>query len=272
MNNPLITVIIPVYNGAKSLKKALESVLSQRYTYWELLVINDGSSDNSEEIILNFAKIDNRIKYIKNSNNLGIQKTRNIALGMAQGEYIAEIDQDDEWLDVDKLKKQVDFLDSNKDYALVGTGVIVVDENEIEIARYLMPENDREIRNKILRRNCFIHSSVMYRTKAIIDIGGYTVEKMSEDHDLWLRIGHLGKFYNLQEYCVKYLYSPKGYNSQDKFVRLKQNLLFIKEHKDFYPNSIQAFILGWIKIFFYPIFKYAPTRIKGLFLKLHKKL
>lgn len=272
MNNPLITIILPVYNGSRSLKKAIESVLAQSYIDWELLIINDGSSDNSEEIALDFVKNNTRVKYVKNSNNQGVQKTRNIALEMVKGEYVAEIDQDDEWLDKNKLAKQIEFLKKNKDYVLVGTGVVVVGEDGSPIARYLMPETDTEIRNKILRMNPFIHSSVMYPTKIIKDVGGYTIEKMSEDHDLWLRIGRLGKFKNLPEYSVKYLYSPKGYNSQDKFIRLKQNLLFIKEHKDYYPNYFQALILGWGKILFYPIFKYAPLGLKGILLKFHKKL
>ena len=135
-----------------------------------------------------------------------------------------------------------------------------------------MPETDMGIRAKILRANCFIHSSVMYRAKMVKDIGGYTIEKMSEDHDLWLRLGRVGKFMNFQEYSVQYCFSPKGYNSQDKFLRLKQNLLFAKEHKDFYPNYLPAIILGWIKICFYPIFNLMPTKAKGLFLKLHKKI
>ncbi len=272
MKFPLVSIILPTYNGANSIKNALNSVLAQSYVNWELLVINDDSSDNTEDIILDFIEHDNRIKYLKNGHNLGVQKTRNLALGTAQNEYIAEIDQDDEWLDIDKLKKQVEFLENNQDYVLVGTGVIVVDEKGIEIARYLMPETDVEIRAKILRTNCFIHSSVMYRTKKVKDIDGYTVEKMSEDHDLWLRLGRVGKFINFQEYSVQYCFSPKGYNSQDKFLRLKQNLLFVEEHKDFYPNSLSAVILGWIKIFFYPIFNLMPARLKGIFLKLHKKM
>jgi len=269
---PLISIIMPAHNGAKWIKKAILSVLPQSYADFEFIIINDDSSDNTEEIVTDFAKHDKRIKYIKNDHNLGVQKTRNIALGMAQGEYIAEIDQDDEWVDNNKLKKQVEFLEKNNDYVLIGTGVIVVDEDDSEIARYLMPETDPEIRKKILRANCFIHSTVLYRTKLVKEIGGYTVTKMSEDHDLWLRLGRIGKFTNLQEFSAKYLFNPKGYNSQDKFLRLKQNLLFAREHKDFYPNYFFAIILGWAKICFYPVFNLMPMKIKGMFLKLHKKI
>ncbi|MDP1728620.1 MAG: glycosyltransferase family 2 protein, partial [archaeon] len=272
MNTALITIILPTYNGVKWIEKAIQSVLAQSFINFEFIIINDGSIDNTEEIVLKFEQQDRRIKYFKNEHNLGVQRTRNLALNKAQGKYIAEIDQDDQWVDKDKLKKQVEFLENNKEYVLIGTGVVVIDGNGMEIARYLMPETDLEIRKKILRANCFIHSSVLYRTKLVKEMGGYNPVKMSEDHDLWLRLGRRGKFMNSQEYSVKYLFSTGGYNSQDKIVRLKQNLLFIKEHKDFYPNYLYALILGWIKICFYPLFSLMPTKIKGLFLKLHKKI
>ncbi len=172
--NPMVTIILPVYNGALWIKTAILSALAQSFTDFELIIINDCSKDASEEIALALAATDKRIRYLKNEHNLGIQTTRNVALGISRGEYyIAEIDQDDEWIDVDKLSKQVAFLQKNEEYILVGTGVIVIDESGAEIARYLMPQTDVQIRNKILRANCFIHSSVLYRTKDVMEIGGY---------------------------------------------------------------------------------------------------
>ena len=109
MKTPLVSIIMPAYNGAKWIQKAILSVLAQSYTDFEFIIINDGSSDNTEEIITASTKYDKRIRYIKNEHNLGVQKTRNIALSIALGEYIAEIDQDDEWIDKDKLKKQIKF-------------------------------------------------------------------------------------------------------------------------------------------------------------------
>lgn len=272
MKHPLITIILPAYNGAKWIEKAILSALVQSFEDFELIVMNDCSRDNTEEIVLALARRDQRINYFKNEQNLGVQKTRNIALERSQGEYIAEIDQDDEWIDKDKLKKQVEFLRNNKDYVLIGTGAVMVDESGVEIARYLMPETDTEIRKKILRANCFIHSSVLYRTKSVREIGGYNLMKMSEDHDLWLRLGRVGKFKNFQTYSVKYLFSARGYNSQNKIARLRQNILFAKEHKDFYPNYIYAILFGWAKICFYPLFNLMPIKVKGIFLKLHKKI
>lgn len=269
---PLVSIILPAYNGAQWIEKAIQSVLAQSVTDFELLIINDGSTDATEVIALNLAKEDSRIRYIKNERNLGIQRTRNISLEQARGEFIAEIDQDDEWIDRDKIKKQLNFLKAHTDYVLVGTGAIMVDSEGQETARYFMPKTDEEIRKKLLRKNCFIHSSVMYRKNPVKEIGGYAVDRMSEDHDLWLRLGRVGKFGNLEDYAVKYFLNSKGYNSQDKFLRLKQNLLFAKEHKDFYPNYVLAVIIGWAKIFFTPVFYLMPTKVKGMLLGLYKKI
>src|SRR3989344_3105818 len=99
MKTPLVSIIMPAYNGAKWIKKAILSVLAQSFADFECIIINDNSNDNTEEIATRFAQHDKRIKYVKNERNLGVQLTRNIALRMALGEYIAEIDQDDEWID-----------------------------------------------------------------------------------------------------------------------------------------------------------------------------
>src|SRR3989344_5200202 len=174
MKTPLVSIIMPAYNGAEWIKSAILSVLPQSFADFEFIIINDDSSDNTEEIVTAFTKYDKRIKYIKNEHNLGVQKTRDIALSISLGEYIAEIDQDDEWLDKDKLKKQIEFLENNKDYVLIGTGVIVVDEKGKEIFRHINPELDKNIRREILKKNCFFHSSVVFRKNIALECGGYS--------------------------------------------------------------------------------------------------
>ncbi len=272
MNYPKITILLPVYNGNKWIEKSIRSALGQSFNDFELLVINDCSTDNTEQIVSSLVPQDQRIIYLKNGKNLGLAETLNIGLGLAKGEYIARLDADDEWIDMDKLKKQVSLLDKHSDYLLVGTGAIVVDEDGEEITRYLLPKTDSEIRRKILRMNCFIHTSVLFRTKIVKEIGGYLHEKILEDHDLWLRLGRVGKFANLPEYSVKYLFHTKGVNSQNKILRLRQNMRLAKENKAFYPNYMSALLLGWAKIIFLPIFSIVPPSLKGLLLRIHKKI
>ena len=106
---PLVSVIMPLYKQEQFISRAIRSLIVQTFTQWELIIINDCSKDKTEEISLELAKHDDRIKYFKNINNLGVQKTRNIALGISRSEYIAEIDQDDEWIDKNKLSKQIEL-------------------------------------------------------------------------------------------------------------------------------------------------------------------
>ena len=261
---------MPVYNGAKWISTAINSVLAQTFKDFELIVINDCSRDNSEAIVLSYK--DTRVKYLQNEKNMGVQATRNLALSLASGVFVAEIDQDDEWIDTDKLKKQMTFLINNRDYVLVGTGAIMVNEDGNELGRYLMPATDRKIRSKILRANPFVHSSVMFRAEDVRRLGGYDQGKMSEDQDLWMRLGRLGMLMNFQEYSVKYLYRISGYNSQDKTKRILQNIKLAHQHKDNYPGYLMAVFFGCTKLLIYPIFNLMPVRLKGLFLKLHKKI
>ena len=261
---------MPVYNGAKWLSTSINSVLAQSFRDFELIIINDCSRDNSDEILRAYK--DPRIKYFKNSKNMGVQKTRNIALSIASGKFIAEIDQDDEWIDVGKLKKQLNFLIQNKSYVLVGTGAIMVDEKGNELARYLMPATDKKIRSKIIRTNPFVHSSVMFRAHDVKSLNGYDVEKLSEDQDLWLRLGNMGMFMNFQDYSVKYLYRDSGYNSQEKTKRIMQNIKLAFEHRNNYPGYFAAVIFGLFKLLIYPVFNLMPVRFKGMLLKLHKKI
>ena len=120
-DKPRVSVILPAYNGERFIGRSIKSVLSQRLESFELIVIDDGSSDDTNSIIREFVGRDSRVRHLSNKENLGIQKTLNIGIRESRGEYIARIDDDDEWSDNDKLSRQVDFLDGNKDYVLVGT-------------------------------------------------------------------------------------------------------------------------------------------------------
>ena len=124
----MISIIILTYNRAGFISEAIKSALEQSFSDWELIIIDDASQDNTREIAEDYAKKDSRIKYFRNDEHLRISKSRNKALGLARGEYVAVLDSDDVWSDRDKLKKQYEFLERNKDYVLVGGGVIVIDE------------------------------------------------------------------------------------------------------------------------------------------------
>src|SRR3989344_8883541 len=173
MDKNLISIITITRNRAGFISEAIESALEQSFPDWELIVIDDASEDDTREIVEEYIVRDSRIKYFRNDERLYISKSRNKALGLAQGEYVAVLDSDDVWSDRDKLKKQYEFLERNKDYVLVGGGVIVIDEFGKETRRYFNRESDENIRGKILFQNQFAHSSVMFKRDVALKVGGY---------------------------------------------------------------------------------------------------
>ena len=259
----LISIILPTYNGAKYIRRAIESVISQTFSDWELLVIDDGSSDGTENILKEYINKDHRIIYLKNEINLGIQKTLNRGLKEAKEEYIARIDDDDEWVDEDKLKKQVEFLNNNLDYVLVGTGVIVINEDSVELLRYLLPETDEDIRNKILAKNCFVHSSVMFKRDTALTFGGYDESKYIrhiEDYDLWLKLGTVGKFGNLPTHAVKFTLREGSISSKNKLEQFRKNITLAKKYKNKYPNYFGALFRSYLRIVIYGFILKSPIK------------
>lgn len=238
-----VSIILPTYNGGDRIGKSIKSVQDQSFQDWELIIIIDGSTDATFERVSRIAKQDSRVVIINNEQNQGIQKTLNDGLKKATGEYIARIDDDDVWVDVRKLQKQIDFLEQNPDYVLVGTGIILVDSKGVEITRYFFPETDQDIRKRILGQNCFAHPSVMYRKSVVEQIGGYSEniqDKHVEDYEFWLRMGIVGKFANLSEYSLLYQVANSSISGKNKLPQLKKCIhlswRFRKDYELFYRN------------------------------------
>ncbi|HGF9542707.1 TPA: glycosyltransferase family 2 protein, partial [Acinetobacter baumannii] len=132
----LVSVVLPAYNAELYLKEAIDSVLSQTFTDFELIILNDGSIDRTEEIILSYN--DSRIVYVKNEKNLGLIGTLNKGINLAKGKYIARMDADDICLP-ERFKKQVDFLEKNNEIDLIGTNAIKINNNGDRIGVINMP-------------------------------------------------------------------------------------------------------------------------------------
>lgn len=240
LSNPKITIQICTYNRAHFIKQAIDSALSQTFKDFEILIMDDKSTDNTAEIIQPYLN-DSRIKYIQNEKNLGITKNRNKALSLSQGEYIAVLDSDDYWTDNTKLQKQVDFLDKNSDYILVGTKIIIVDENNNLIKKVNYPVNNFIIKKLLLIKNLFCHSSVMYRKKEIIDLGSYDENlRIWEDYDLWLKIGLKYKFANLNIYTTAYRKHSNQSNSDKKNIGREAQAYIINKYKKGYNGYTLA--------------------------------
>ncbi len=245
---PLVSVVTITNNRQKYITEAIESVLSQSFKDWEFIIIDDASSDNTAVVVAKYATQDQRIKFRREKINLGITKARNLALRLSQGKYVAVLDSDDIWSDPEKLQKQYLFLEENADYILVGGAVIVINENGQEVSRYKNPTTDAVIRAGILLRNPFLHSSIMFRREAAVSCGGYENYTVGEDYDLFLKMGRLGKFENLDDYLVKYRVHGLGVTWSNRVCAAKDHLAIIAKFKNNYPNYFFALIKGYLRI------------------------
>ncbi|MFI5252434.1 MAG: glycosyltransferase family 2 protein [Bacteroidota bacterium] len=194
---PKVSVIIPMFNAERFLRSAVESVLGQTFADFECIIIDDGSTDSSEQIIRSYH--DSRIKLLRNSNNLGITKSLNKGISESIGKYICRMDADDMCVP-DRLLKQVTYLDSHLDVAVVGSWVILIDTQGRNIGTEQYPGSSADIMNQIFTHNPFAHSSVMIR-RTVLDIcGNYSANFLhNEDYDLWLRIAARFPVANIEE-------------------------------------------------------------------------
>jgi len=252
-----VSVLLPTYNGSRFIARAIQSVLDQSYDDYEFLIINDGSLDHTGEIVPEFAARDDRIRYFRRDTNQGLEATLNQGLSLATGKYLARIDDDDYWLDANKLKMQVEFLDAHPGHALVGTGCVIMDENGKELSRYFPPETDQQIREVILRSNVFYHSTVMAPRDLVIRLGGYdTSYYAAGDYDLWLKLGTRGQLANLPLLAAAYTMRPGNICSRRLFTQLKDILVIINKYKGFYRHYYYSFFRRCLQYLLYATIGY----------------
>jgi glycosyltransferase involved in cell wall biosynthesis len=198
---PKVTAVIPVYNREKYVSEAIDSVLSQTFKDFELLVIDDGSTDRSREVVRSYH--DSRIRCVMNDSNEGIPKTRNKGVRLAQGEYLAFLDSDD-WAYPERFAKQVAFLDSHPDYAAVGTWVVEMDEKGRSLRRIQRrPVFSDEIAAQRLFSQGIANPTSMARTAVLREYEHREEYGLSEDFDLWARIAVKHKLATLPEVLVR---------------------------------------------------------------------
>jgi len=200
-----VSVIITTYKRPQHLKEAIESVLAQNFSDFELIVVDDNPLEYDSEKIVRSSS-DPRIVYVKNERNLGGAKSLNTGLNRARGEYIAILDDDDAWIGRDKLRKQTSFLDRNPGYVIVGTGTIYVDaQTGKEISKDKSWAEIKNNKNFLYFSHPFSHSSAFYRKKNVLEVGGYNESlPRGKDLDLYFRIAEDGKFGLLPERLVKH--------------------------------------------------------------------
>lgn len=200
MQEVKVSVVIPTYNSARYVITAVESVLAQTYRHFEVLVVDDGSTDDTKEVL---SKYEESIRYLYKPNG-GVSKARNYGIQRAQGKYIAFLDADDVWLP-EKLEKQIALLESDTNIGLSYTSAIKVDEN-LETKSYIEAEKyDDACEGLLLEMNILILSSSVARKDIVLQTNGFDSEfSTCADKDFWLRLSLLTKFAPVKEYLVKY--------------------------------------------------------------------
>ncbi len=213
--DPKITVLMPAYNAEKYIDKAICSVLAQTFTDFELLIINDGSTDNTEKIIRSFD--DERIRLI-NQSNQGIAAALNMGLMNANAGLVARFDADDICMP-QRLELQYNFLITNPDYILLGSNAEYMDVNdEYVFTGRMLAQSDEDIRQLIFDYCPLIHSTIMFSKEAVLRAGSYNTHAHAfEDHFLWSNLIRLGKASNLNETLVKVRLAPESISIDEKW-------------------------------------------------------
>lgn len=202
--NDLVSVIIPVYNVEKYVKEAIQSIQNQTYKNLEIIIIDDGSTDDTYSIIKELARSDDRIKFYKNEKNLKIVKTLNRALSLATGSYIVRMDGDDV-SKLDRIERKVNFLEQNPDIDLVGCSLISIDENGREIKK-IKKLQSFDLIKKTLRYTSPVSHIWMCKKDVYSRLNGYRELSGAEDYDFVLRLISSGmKAINIADYYGYYV-------------------------------------------------------------------
>lgn len=229
---PRVSVLMPVYNVKEEyLRASIESILNQTFTDFEFIILDDCSSNNVEEIVKSYG--DDRIRFYRNSENLGIAKSRNKLMDLARGEYSALMDNDD-ISHSERLKKQVDFLDNNPDISILSTAYETFPEKHIIV-------HPKSVRYLDLFRCCVItHPSVMYRTGSLREYKLKYKESYicSQDYELWARAIRYLKIANLDSVLLRYRLNPKSITQKRQDLALNEDRRIRATMLDFLTKDI----------------------------------
>lgn len=230
---PKVSVIMPVYNGEKYLRPAIESILQQTESDFEFIIIDDGSTDSTENIIKSFS--DSRIRYIR-TNHSGIVIALNTGISKSSGLYVARMDADDISLPR-RFEIQCQYLDQYKDIAICGTWADLINERGEVVSEMNFPPKEIGVKDLFLH-NPFIHSSVMIRRDVLISVGLYKKSfRHAEDYELWSRLLASHNGVNISEKLLQYrkhenqITVTKRFNTRYKGAVIRILVLFRKVFK-----------------------------------------
>lgn len=225
---PLVSILLPVYNAEKYLARTLESLLNQRFRDFEIVAMDDGSTDRSMEVLRSFP--DPRIRVERNERNLGLIATLNRGVSLCRGEFIARMDADD-IADPARLEKQVQYMRQNAACILVGTGRTAIDENDRPIASFNRPATGSAlIRWKLLTGNFITHPTVMLRKSALRLPLFEEKYRHAEDYAAWLKLSTSGDLEILSEKLLKYRFHPESVSQKNKMPQVHSAMVALADH------------------------------------------
>lgn len=226
--NPEVSIIMPVYNGEKFLRESIESVLDQSFSNFEFIIINDGSKDNSLNIIDEYTNKDNRIKVIDQKNQ-GVSVARNNGILKSTGKYIAFIDCDDIW-DINKLKIQLEEFKRDKKLKICGTQATIIDENGYERKKFRhLPTENKKIKLSSIYKHPFVTSSLILEKKILNEKKLFKPGvALAEDYEFITNYIYKCKSKNIDKYLVNYRIHSSNSSSKDFKTKIKMKLAAIK--------------------------------------------
>ena len=233
---PKVSVIMSVYNSSCYLQESIESILNQTFTDFEFIIIDDGSRDNTWEILTKYAKQDQRIKLFSNQENIGLIESLNKGLKLATGEYIARQDADDISMPK-RLKNQIMVLNAEPEVVLVSGNLELINSAGQTIDRFKRACDSKLVPWYMLFYNRVAgHSQVMYRKKSVVNLGGYSQgSHHAEDYELWCRLIKVGKIVIMPQILLKYRVHDKSVSAENHQQQLNCSLSVVQ-------NNIQKLI------------------------------
>jgi glycosyltransferase involved in cell wall biosynthesis len=204
VSDPLVSIVMPTYNRADVIGETIKSILAQHLRNFELVVISDGSTDNTEAVVESYR--DSRIKLVKQTNSGGPARPRNTGVEYAKGKYIAFCDDDDLWMP-EKLQRQVEVMEQQSDAALCFTGGVTFGDRDLLSKRAVKKGVDRDHFQALLYGNFIANSSVLVRKSVLEEVGPFNIEKFlhgAEDYEMWLRIAHRYRLVRIDEPLIRY--------------------------------------------------------------------
>ena len=257
----MISVIMPCYNAERFIRPAIESVLNQSFKNIEFIIIDDGSTDRSSEIIKNY-QLSHEIIYIKNEKRKGVAASLNKGIQAAKGEFIARMDADDIAVP-ERFEKQIDYMRRNKHCVVCGSHCYYIDEKDQIIGKRYYAQTDKMIRKTMLQMNPFAHPSTIIRKSVLTgnNIFYSDAYKRAEDYHLWFRLSKYGTFANINSFLLMYRISEDAVKLRHTremlwdTIRLKLKYRCYKEIKPFFIILLESILFLLPRFFIIKLFK-----------------